>query len=85
MEESSHTWLKYTCRRFACSLVFLTDFSMSSQNVQYGKNVTLFLNNVKISTFNLLRCMTQYRAKRQKQSIKKCDKTIVETLISKYD
>jgi uncharacterized membrane protein YtjA (UPF0391 family) len=30
------------CARFACSLVFLHDFSMSSQNVQYGKNVILF-------------------------------------------
>jgi predicted helicase len=44
MEESSHTWLKYTCRmcKVCLYISFLPDFSMSSQNVQYGKNLTLF-------------------------------------------
>ena len=44
MEESSHIWLKYTCRmcKVCLFISFLLNFSMSSQNVQYGKNVTLF-------------------------------------------
>jgi hypothetical protein len=40
---------------------------MSSQNVQYGKNVTLFFISLPFAErqqVNLLRCTTQYRAKR---------------------
>ena len=54
-------------------MVFLHDFSMSSQNVQYGKNVTLSFYIIAIcitgQQVNLLRCTTKYRAKRHYTSI----------------
>jgi hypothetical protein len=49
------------CARLACSLVFLPAFSMSSQNVQYGKNVTLFLYHYHLHNVSKLTC---YAARR---------------------
>jgi predicted component of viral defense system (DUF524 family) len=64
MEENSHTWIKYTCRmcKVCLFISFLPDFSMSSKNVQYGKNVTLlFLYHCHLHNVSKLTC---YAARR---------------------